>query len=73
MRRHRPVEETDEIIIEGEAFQPVMVDYNIIAMYMNRTPIGDMGCAANILFLLVAGGVCVGISHLYAFVLSLFK
>jgi hypothetical protein len=73
MRRQHPDKESDEIIIEGEAVQPVMVDYNIINMYMNRTPIGDMGCAANVVFLLVAGGVCVGISHLYAFVLSLFK
>jgi hypothetical protein len=40
-------------------------------MYMHRTPIGELGCGANILLLLVAGGFCVGVSHLYAFVLTL--
>jgi hypothetical protein len=73
MRRHRPVEESDDIIIEGEAVQPVMVDYNIISMYMHRTPRGEMGCAANGLFLLVAGGLCLGISYLYSLLLSLVR
>jgi len=73
MRRAKPNNEPDEIIIEGEAVQPVMVDYNVILMYMNRTPVGDMGCGANIVLLIVAGGLCVGASHLYNFLLSILR
>jgi hypothetical protein len=73
MRRAKPTEEAEEIIIEGEAVQPVMVDYNIILMYMNRTPVGEMGCGANIVLLLIAGGLCVGASHLYNFLISVMR
>jgi hypothetical protein len=75
MRRRRELtqEELDELIIDGQVIQPVMVDYNTINMYMNRTPVGDMGCAANILLLLAAGGLCMGITYGYAWFLSLFR
>jgi hypothetical protein len=70
-RRREPEAQADDLLVEGEAVQPVMVDYNMISMYMNRTPVGELGCGANILLLIVAGGFCVGVSHLYAFVLTL--
>ena len=69
----KPAEDPDDLIIEGEAVQPVMVDYNIISMYMHRTPVGDMGCAANIVLLVVAGGFCIGVSHLYNFLISILR